>query len=394
MVEREKICLYTCVTGNYDSLKELEQKEKNIDYYCFTNDRGLKSKTWNVIYVENDSLDDITLARKIKILGHEIIRKNYEISIWIDGAFVIRNSVNEFLETFCDLDNYDFAVSVHHERDTVYEEIIEVVKRGRESLKNARRIQKFFEKENFKNNNGLYETGILVRRHNKPNVKKAMILWFSMILKYSRRDQISFPYSIEKSRLKVKPVRINVFDNKYFEWKDHIKGLTKNSTFRAYFGDYEDVKIGDIFEGIYEFKSNLYIAKIIAPSSKDCLLFELPQEVGLLLNSCKIKALSKTSYKVINFYNLRGMKISFNSNPYILVRGKFNKDEKIDLSISLNILTNSELVRMLCDSYIEYEKLGDDYKKEEKELNNAKIKLKEMVNSKGWRLLEKFRKFY
>lgn len=88
------------------------------------------------------------------------------------------------------------------------------------------------------------------------------------------------------------------------------------------------------------------------------------------------------------------MKISFNSNPYILVRGKFNKDEKIDLSISLNILTNSELVRMLCDSYIEYEKLGDDYKKEEKELNNAKIKLKEMVNSKGWRLLEKFRKFY
>lgn len=231
MDKTEKVCLYTCITGKYDSLNELEFKEKNIDYYCFTNDKSLTSKTWNVVYIENDSLDDIILARKIKILGHKIVSENYETSIWVDGAFVIRDSVNKFLNTYCDLDNYDIAVPVHHERESVYEEIAEVVKRGKESINNARRIQKFYEKVSFKNKNGLYETGILVRRHNKEIVKRAMKIWFSMVLEYSKRDQISFPYAINKSKLRIKPIRINVFDNKYFEWNNHTKSLPRDITF-------------------------------------------------------------------------------------------------------------------------------------------------------------------
>lgn len=391
MVEREKICLYTCVTGNYDSLKELEQKEKNIDYYCFTNDRGLKSKTWNVIYVENDSLDDITLARKIKILGHEIISENYEISVWIDGAFLIRNSINEFLNNYCDLDNYDFAVPIHHERKNVYQEIVEVVKKGRESLNNARKIQKFLEKEDFKNSNGLYETGILVRRHNKQIVKKAMKLWFSLILKYSRRDQISLPYSIGKSGLKVKPIRMNVFDNKYFEWNDHTKGLIEDMTFRTYFGDYENIKIDDIFEGIYGFKNNLYRAQIIVPSSKDSFLFELPREVGLLLNSCKVESSSKTSYEIRNFYHILGKKISFNRNPSILISGQFKKGEKIELSVSFEILTIQELVKILKDLQEKNDSLEVTVKGLQSELEQLNLLLSQIMNSRGYRLLEKIR---
>lgn len=28
-----KICVYTCITGNYDKIKELEFKKDGIDYY-------------------------------------------------------------------------------------------------------------------------------------------------------------------------------------------------------------------------------------------------------------------------------------------------------------------------------------------------------------------------
>ena len=53
----KKICVYTCITGDYDNLHEIKKKEKDIDYYLFTNNKNIKSKTWKVIYIENEELD-------------------------------------------------------------------------------------------------------------------------------------------------------------------------------------------------------------------------------------------------------------------------------------------------------------------------------------------------
>jgi len=47
----KKVCVYTCITGDYDNLKEIKNKEKNIDYYCFTNNKNIKSNTWKVEYI-------------------------------------------------------------------------------------------------------------------------------------------------------------------------------------------------------------------------------------------------------------------------------------------------------------------------------------------------------
>ena len=33
----KKICVYTCITGNYDNVHEITNKEKGLDYYLFTN---------------------------------------------------------------------------------------------------------------------------------------------------------------------------------------------------------------------------------------------------------------------------------------------------------------------------------------------------------------------
>ena len=74
----EKICVYTCITGNYDDLKEVKIKEDNIDYICFTNNKELTSNSWKIIYIEDNSLDNHYLSRKIKMLGHPYIDENYD----------------------------------------------------------------------------------------------------------------------------------------------------------------------------------------------------------------------------------------------------------------------------------------------------------------------------
>src|SRR5690606_33275030 len=96
--------------------------EKNIDYICFTNNKRLKSNFWKIIYIENENLDNTRLARKLKILGHSYILKNYDISIWIDGSMNIRSSVIDFVKKYANINKYSFVVFKHRYRRCIYDE--------------------------------------------------------------------------------------------------------------------------------------------------------------------------------------------------------------------------------------------------------------------------------
>src|SRR5262249_29419090 len=56
--------------------------------------------------------------------------------------------------------------------------------------------------------NGLYTTRIIARWHDRMNVRKMCEVWWKEYLKGSRRDQLSFNYSIWKSP----PIKISVVD--------------------------------------------------------------------------------------------------------------------------------------------------------------------------------------
>ncbi|MBP8689504.1 DUF616 domain-containing protein [Patescibacteria group bacterium] len=218
---KEKICVYTCITGLYDDIKELSFKEEGIDYYCFTNNPEITSKTWKVIQIEDAQLEDKVLARKLKILGHPMIWENYNASLWIDGAFTIEKSIKEFLGKYCENGKSLLAVPIHHERSSVFDEIDEVVRLKRETKANALRIKRFLLSEKYEDKLGLYETGILYRRHNNEIVRQTMKIWFNMIEKYSTRDQISFPYALQETKIRYQKIDINVFNNEYFFWHIH-----------------------------------------------------------------------------------------------------------------------------------------------------------------------------
>lgn len=129
-----KICVYTCITGDYDKVNELSFKEKGIDYYLFTNNKSIKSNTWKVIYIENGKLDNIRLARRMKVLGNDITNK-YEITIWIDGASYIKKSVKEFIRKYCHFNKYSLVGFKHQIRDCIYDEAKACVYYGREKKK-------------------------------------------------------------------------------------------------------------------------------------------------------------------------------------------------------------------------------------------------------------------
>ena len=144
-MKKNKICVYTCITGNYDNLKEIKTSEKGIDYYCFTNNNNIKSKTWNVIYIEDEILSNIQLARKIKILGHPIINEKYDILLWMDGAVVFRKNIVDFINCYLQEDT-NFVGFKHGERNNIKDEAISCYRFYKETKENVENIIDFYKK--------------------------------------------------------------------------------------------------------------------------------------------------------------------------------------------------------------------------------------------------------
>lgn len=348
-----KICVYTCVTGDYDNVKEFSKlKEKNIDYYLFTNNKNIKSDFWNVVYIENEGLDNIRLARKIKTVGHDIINNNYDISVWMDGAIVPRMKISEFIKECCDFKKYDLVGFKHQVRNCIYEEFLACIRHKKENKDVIKKQREFLKKEKYPINNGLIESTVFVRNLKSEKVKETCNMWFDMILNYSYRDQLSFNYVAYKTGLKFDLIDLNVFDNKYFVSQGHIikKEISK---YRAYFGDDSVIKNIDIdldIQGKYIIDDDKYVAEIISPTDIDYMNFDICNMGGILLKSIKINN-KNVNYEFINGFKYNDKSYFFNYNPAIRIKRKFKKDENLKIELEVDMLTEKDIFNIINSIY-------------------------------------------
>lgn len=220
-----KIMVYTAITGDYDTLKEIKYIDKEIDYYCFTNNPTIKSKTWKIVPLENpELLDFVRLERKIKILGCEEIFKNYDLAIYMDANIELRKPVSEFIKNECDLKNYDFFSIIHSDRDCIYEEAKVCIEWKKDDKKIIEEEMTFLKKEKFPKHYGLTANNFFAFKTNNAKIKKIQNCWWNMVKRYSRRDQLSFMYSLWKNKYKkTQIITILWHDNKYFFIHEHNK---------------------------------------------------------------------------------------------------------------------------------------------------------------------------
>lgn len=186
-----KLVIYTAITGDYDVLREPSYENKDITYVCFTNNRNIKSDIWNIEYIYDNYLDNMHLAKKYK-MHPDLYFKEFETSIWVDGKYEIEADFREYIKKY--EQNKPILCFPHFKRECIYDEAAECIcsKIGnKEGI--IRQLSDYYQ-EGYPINNGLYEMGCIIRRHNEELVKKIMGDWAREIEQYSYRDQISFPY--------------------------------------------------------------------------------------------------------------------------------------------------------------------------------------------------------
>lgn len=387
----KKICVYTCITGSYDDVKEFKEfRDKNIDYYLFTNNTNIKSDFWNVVYIDNEKLDNIRLNRKIKILGHELINNNYDYSIYIDGSIVLRRPINEFVKHCCDFDNYDLIGFKHRERDCIYDEAKACLKLMKDKKDIIYKEIEYIKSNNYPEHNGLMENTIIARNLKSKKVIDTCKLWFDMVLKYSYRDQLSFCYCAYKTKLKFKMLDMNVFDNEYFYSHNH-KYKNQMNEYRFYFGDDNVVSNIDYelnIDGDYYKKGNHYIAKTISPCDTDLLKFTFGKFGMIKINNIKLNG-NNLDYDFINGIELNNEIYFYSDYPTVVIKKNFKKNKKVSISFDMEYLTPEQIDTLT----YELMKLAVEKKMIQNENIILKYERNNILNSKSWKVTKPIRFF-
>jgi O-antigen biosynthesis protein len=180
--------VYTCIKGNYDTLKE-PVYTAGWDYICYT-DQPFKSDIWQIKPMPESMMSDVRQQRRIKIFHPEILNE-YDFSIWIDGSMKINIDLDKFVKMhlFSDL-----CIMKHPSRNCTYEEAQACINLQKDHEDVIKRQMRMYRDDFFPENEGMVASGIIMRNHTK-EVKDFCIKWWNEVSEHSHRDQLSFNYA-------------------------------------------------------------------------------------------------------------------------------------------------------------------------------------------------------
>ena len=197
---KQKKVIYTAIFGGKDRLPSLRTVPKDWDLVIFTDNETLDSKLWNVVYMEPPNRDPTRAARQLKLTPH-VLFPSHEISAWIDANLCLTCDVNHYFDRF--IIGHDFVL-LRHWQDVKgpYHEVQRCIDLQKDDEALITRQGQAYREAGMPDSLEVAWTAILIRRHNKPHVKAFDAMWLAELQRWSRRDQISFPYCAWKTGLK------------------------------------------------------------------------------------------------------------------------------------------------------------------------------------------------
>jgi hypothetical protein len=209
--------VYTCLFGYSERfLDQKFERDALTDFVCFTDDEELKSDFWQVIVVPKTLLDPHRRAKGFKHRPH-LFFPNHEYSLYIDNTVELTVSPSSFFKQTRIRDS-SFMMFEHPDRNCVYDEAEVVKNLGIDDSELIDKQMDFYRGSNFQRQSGLHATTVMLRRHNDPIVKAAMSEWHDQVLRYSKRDQLSFDVVRHFFDLKVDPFAGSLVQNEFFKW--------------------------------------------------------------------------------------------------------------------------------------------------------------------------------
>lgn len=212
--------VYTCLTGGYDNVAPLFFKPADCDFLLFTDDPGLKVDGWETVLMDSNwAKNNFLLSRMPKLLPHRFLQ-DYDYSIYIDGNYEIIGDITELFEY---LSGKALGLFRHASGTfCIKDEAKRIIKVGKANAVDIEKQMNAYFEEGFPENQGLFECGVIIRKHNQHEVMETMETWWSELKKYPYRDQMSFPYAIWKNGQDFKIISGTLWKTDLFLRKLHL----------------------------------------------------------------------------------------------------------------------------------------------------------------------------
>ncbi|HET6937832.1 MAG TPA: glycosyltransferase domain-containing protein [Nocardioides sp.] len=217
--------------GGYEApLPQPVAAQSETDFVCFTDDPALTSKDWEIRVLEPAfGADSIRSARAVKILGHSSLAA-YDETLWVDNRIKLCVDPAVILDEW--LARRDLAVPGHSFRANVVTEFQAVLDAG---LEDSSRLY-----EQLTHYAGLQPellqhpapwTAIMARRRT-PEGDRGMEQWFRHVLRYSRRDQLSFVHAMHEAAVPWESIDLDNLESPLHEWREPVGRSARTSAFQ------------------------------------------------------------------------------------------------------------------------------------------------------------------
>lgn len=222
-----RACIYTCITGGYETLNQDTKKVKGVDLLCFTDSATITSNIWQVEHIRLlDRSDPSRSQRYLKCCPHlHPLLNQYDITIYIDNTVTINGRIEPLLRSFL-ASKADIGLFEHTYRSTLYEEL-EVIRHRRIDSDDI--TAKMIALASSVDSRLLVERpfwgGFIIRNMKSCSTKIFGASWFSMVLLGSKRDQLSLQAAISLSNAKVYPLHSgssDIFRSSFHSWPSQV----------------------------------------------------------------------------------------------------------------------------------------------------------------------------
>ena len=160
------------------------------------------------------SQNNILKAREIKLLAHKFLPE-YDLYCYHDANIALRHAPP------------DYPVIVKNpRRTTITEEANRCIELGKDKASCLKDQLKAYKEAGFKDDYGLFLNGYFVRE-NEPIINEFYERWYNEVKKYNHRDQVSLPFVMFKTGIKLEAKRIIVM-SKYFIINEHKHNEVKD----------------------------------------------------------------------------------------------------------------------------------------------------------------------
>lgn len=225
-LNNKRYTVLTHIFGNYEPVREVEEKDPEAEYILVTDNKDIASNTWNVVYDDIEGVNAFDKVCNIRVNAFKYCNTN--ICIRLDASMKIKRSLKTLIDKF-EEGNYDISFIPHPSRYNFKDEYDSWVKIRNYSSEHANECLNYFKNSGYDlNYKGLYQTGLTITRRNSicESIKQET---FSLAKSLGengcveRIDQIVFSYIMNTkfSQLKVLPLSEQILNSWYIQFYRH-----------------------------------------------------------------------------------------------------------------------------------------------------------------------------